>query len=74
MKFIRYSIIVDDCDYQPVELKDLLRRNNHWLSSNSQKFDVLKGYYPKELVIATQDLHTLNVLSGVVTTLVAQGT
>jgi hypothetical protein len=72
MKFIRYSIVVDDSSKTPEQLKEALRGLNPWVAANNTKFKVVRGYYPKELVITTDDLHTMNVLSSTVFTLIQQ--
>ena len=72
VKFIRYSIIVDDSSQTPEQLKESLRKINSWVAANHTKFKVVEGYYPKELVITTDDLHTLNVLSHAVFSLIQQ--
>ena len=55
MNVIRYSMVLDDCDYTLDQLVHGVKAKNAWVQRNIDKFQFRKGYYPKEVVVFSQD-------------------
>ena len=63
MYIVRYSMVLDNCDYTIDQLVQGLKSKNAWVDENINKFQFRRGYYPKEIVIFTQDSNNFNELS-----------
>jgi hypothetical protein len=59
MNLERCSIIINDCDMSPEELKLYICRNSVLLDLESH-ITITSGYYPKEIVIHSKSLGALD--------------
>lgn len=70
MRIVRYSMVLDGCEYSVDQLVQSLSNSDPWVKNNLNLFSFRRGYFPKEMVILTDNYKNLEGLERAIQKLI----